>query len=126
MFMPKRVMMAIASSLILSANAYAGDCPALQGTWSNPVGGTWSFGQGSGKLVLNSSNFGSRAQQITELDIVSCDGGNLTFIVTRAKMVNTDDPEYAYDKAPPKKESSTPYSLSGDELKIGNFTYVKR
>jgi hypothetical protein len=116
----------IATLLSMITTAQAADCGDLEGSWSNPVGGTWTFSSGSGKLVVNSTNYGSRAQQITELKISSCSDGVLKYIIERAAMTNTDDPEYTYDKVPPAKEYSQPYSLGSGELKIGNFTYMKQ
>jgi hypothetical protein len=116
----------IATMFSMITTAHAGDCGELEGSWSNPVGGTWTFSSGSGKLVVNSTNYGSRAQQITELKISSCSDGVLKYVIARAAMTNTDDPEYTYDKVPPPKEYSQPYSLDSGELKIGNFTYMKQ
>jgi hypothetical protein len=73
----KVLAVVIATMLSMITTAHAGDCGELEGSWSNPVGRTWTF-------------------------------------------------QYTYDKVPPAKEYSQPYSLDSGELKIGNFTYRKQ
>ncbi|HCC53363.1 MAG TPA: hypothetical protein DEQ20_00290 [Desulfobulbaceae bacterium] len=106
----------------------------LSGSWKHPVGGTWSFNGSNARLVLNSTNYGSAAQQITELAISSCDNNTMTYKIVRAALINTVDPSMAYDKTP-ANAPSTPqwskthqqaYAISGGSLKFGNYTYGRR
>lgn len=106
----------------------------LAGTWSHAVGGTWTFSGNQATLVLNSTNYGPRAQQITVLALSSCDNDTMTYKIVRAALINTVDPSFAYDKTPANapnapnwsKVNSQGYSISGNGLRFGNYTYAKR
>ncbi len=106
----------------------------LAGSWRHPQGGIWTFNGATGKIVLNSTNFGDAAQQITELNISSCNNNTLVYTLTRAALVNTVDPTFAYDKTKESAPSdfdwtkvyNQPYQLSSQGLQLGKFTYIKQ
>lgn len=110
----------------------------LLGTWYHSVGGTWTFsvtgGVNKAKLELNSLNYGPAAKQITELSVSACTSTSLTYTITRAALINTIDPSFAYEKTPANapgevdwsKVYNQPYSLSGSGLQFGNYTYAKQ
>ena len=107
---------------------------SLLGTWSHPVAGTWTFdGTNHAKSVIPSTNYGSAAQQITELSVSSCANNTMTYTIVRAALVNTVDPSFAYDKTPSNsptafdwsKVYTQGYSISGSGLAFGNYTYTK-
>jgi hypothetical protein len=104
---------------------------ALQGTWSHDVGGEWTFSGSTGTLVLRSTNQGGTARQTTVMEISSCDGGTLRYRLVRAAMESAYG---SYDKTedndqPPtvnwSKVYNQAYSLSGDSLRLGNYTYER-
>lgn len=106
----------------------------LSGTWRHPTGGAWTFDGGNrSTIVLDSINYGSAAQQITELSLISCGGGSMSYKIVRAALINTVDPSMAYDKTPANaptapnwsKTYNQPYSIVGNTLKVGNFNYTK-
>lgn len=111
---------------------------SLLGSWYHSVGGTWTFSvegnTNKAKLILNSLNYGPAAQQITELAVSSCAGSSMSYKITRAALINTIDPSYAYDKTPENAPSaydwskvySQSYTLSGYILAFGNYTYTKQ
>ena len=118
-----------------AAQAASGSCLAkLTGSWTHPVGGTWNFFGNKGKLIVNSSNYGPRAQQITDLEVSSCENDTMTYKIVRAQLKNTADPGTAYDKTPDntptlptwRKVHTQPYSISANGLKFGDHTYAKR
>lgn len=118
-----------------AAQAASGACLAkLTGSWTHPVGGTWNFFSNKGKLIVNSNNYGPRAQQITDLEVSSCENDTMTYKIVRAQLKNTVDPGTAYDKTPEnsptlptwRKVHTQPYSISANGLKFGDHTYVKR
>ena len=106
----------------------------LAGAWTHSVGGTWTFAGNQATQVVNSGNYGSRAQQIQVVSVSSCENGSMTYKVVRLALANTDDPGQAYDKTPANapalstwaKVNTQPYSISANGLKFGNYTYVKR
>jgi hypothetical protein len=112
------------------------DCfKTLSGTWQHPVGGTWKFEGGNrGTLVLDSTNYGAAAQQITELSFTSCDSTVMHYKIVRAALINTVDPDMAYDKTPENaptayrwsKVYTQAYSMVSGELALGNYTYRKQ
>lgn len=107
----------------------------LQGVWTNNiVGGTWTFtAPNHAKVVLDALNYGSAAQQITEMDLTSCTSTSMSYKLTRAALVNTVDPSYAYDKSARTAPSAydwnklytQAYTVSGNSLNLGNYTYTK-
>ncbi len=107
----------------------------LAGEWSDGQG-TWTFSGHDVKLVLNSTNYGPDAQQITELELSSCDGHRLHYKITRAALRNTVDPDFAYDKNPRNapeeaarwnKVYEQPYAIiGGDSLNLGTSTYTRK
>lgn len=113
----------------------SGGCGSLSGKWTHSVGGTWTFSENQATLVTNSLNYGAAAQQITVLNLSSCNNGTMTYKIGRAALINTVDPRYAYDKTPanaPQEAAkwsqvhNQAYSISGNGLKFGNYTYTKR
>jgi len=106
----------------------------LSGAWEHPVGGTWEFEGNKARMVLNSTNYGSAAKQITELSLFTCDGNTMKYKIVRAALINTVDPSMAYDKTPANtpnlqnwsKTHTQAYSISGNALKFGNYTYIKQ
>lgn len=124
-----------AISTIFFTQAANADCFAdLSGSWQHPVGGTWSFNSGKAKIIVNSENYGPSAKQITELKVNSCDNDQLTYNITRAALENAIDPSFTYDKnreSTPdafdwSKDYLQPYDISGQSIKIGNYTYTKQ
>jgi hypothetical protein len=124
-----------ASSPSQKKGSGSGNCSALAGKWTNPVGGTWTFAGRNATMVLNSTNYGPRAQQITVLNLSSCSKGTMTYKITRAAMINTIEPQYAYDKTPENapqqadkwnKVHTQAYVLAGTSLQFGNFTYTRQ
>ncbi|MBF0328860.1 MAG: ankyrin repeat domain-containing protein [Nitrospirae bacterium] len=106
----------------------------LSGAWEHPVGGRWEFQDNKARMVLNARNYGSAAKQITEMAIFACEGSTMKYKLVRAALINTVDPSMAYDKTPantpnlPKwsKTHTQAYSISGNALKFGNYTYMKQ
>jgi hypothetical protein len=106
----------------------------LSGTWSHPVGGTWTFAGNQGTRVAESAKFGAKARQITTMMVSACESDVVTYRIVRFALVNTDDPGQAYDRteasAPTlpfwRKVNTVRYAISGAGLRIGNFTYEKR
>ena len=118
-----------------SAHSVASVClGSLSGTWSHPVGGTWTFAGNQGTRVAAAAKFGSKARQITVMNLTSCASDTLAYKFVRLALVDTDDPAQAYDRT----EANTPdlsiwtkpnalrYSVSPAGLRIGNYTYSKR
>jgi multidrug efflux pump subunit AcrA (membrane-fusion protein) len=106
----------------------------LAGSWSHAVGGTWTFSGNQGTQLVESGNYGARAQQITVMSLSSCENDTMTYKVVRLALVNTDDPAQAYDKTPANapalsswaKVNTQRYAISGAGLRFGNYTYAKR
>jgi len=106
----------------------------LSGAWSHPAGGTWTFAGNQGTRVAAASKFGSKARQITVMNVSSCGNETLTYKFVRLALVDTDDAAQAYDRTEANtpslsiwaKDSSLRYSNSNAGLRIGNFTYAKR
>ncbi len=106
----------------------------LSGVWSHPAGGTWTFTGNQGSRVVESKDYGSKAQQITVMNVYSCEKDTLTYKYVRFALTGTDDPSLAYDRT----EANTPsltiwakvhtlrYSISKAGLRLGNYTYAKR
>ena len=106
----------------------------LSGTWSHPIGGTWTFAGNQGTRVAETSKHGSKARQITAMNVSSCGSDTMTYKFARLALVDTDEPGQAYDRT----EANTPnlsiwamvstlrYSISSAGLRIGNYTYAKR
>ncbi len=118
-----------------TASSGTTDCVAkLAGTWVHATGGTWTFSGKQGTLVVNSSSYGPKAQQITVLSLSSCDGDSLTYKIVRTALVNTADASFQYDRTPASaptlpnwvKVYTQPYAISVNGLKFGNYTYAKR
>ena len=117
-----------------TTSALAQSCQqTLKGSWTHQVGGTWEFDGGNkAKIVLNSTNFGPRALQITELQLSGCTDTSLSYKIVRAALINTVDADMAYDKTPQNSEGpwdksfNQPYSLSGNSLKLGNYSYERK
>lgn len=123
------------SNLSQKKGSGSGNCSALAGKWTHPVGGTWTFAGKNATMVLNSTNYGPRAQQITVLNLSSCSKGTMTYKITRAALINTVEPQYAYDKTPANapqqadkwnKVHNQAYALNGSSLQFGNYTYTKQ
>lgn len=111
------------------------DCVAkLAGAWVHATGGTWTFSGKQGTLVVNSSSYGPKAQQITVLSLSSCDADTMTYKIVRTALVNTADASFQYDRTPASapnlpnwvKDYTQPYAISVNGLKFGNFIYAKR
>lgn len=103
----------------------------LQGSWSHDTGGTWTFSGSQATLVMRSTNQGGSARQTTVLAVSSCEGGTLRYRIVRAALESAG---YNYDKTedndnPPTvnwaKVYTQAYSLSGNSLQLGNFTYSR-
>jgi hypothetical protein len=116
-----------------------GDCfSKLSGMWAGTVEGarvTWTFTGHTGKLVEDSSNYGPRAQQISEMNISSCENNTLKYKFTRAALVNTVDPSWAYDKTEATNIPATinwqkvyeqSYQISGQTLTSANLRLTKQ
>lgn len=111
------------------------DCVAkLAGTWVHATGGTWTFSGKQGTLVVNSSSYGPKAQQITVLSVSSCDTDTMTYKIVRTALINTADASFQYDRTPASapnlpnwvKVYTQPYAISVNGLKFGNYTYARR
>jgi hypothetical protein len=106
----------------------------LSGAWAHAVGGTWTFAGSQGTLVVNSSNYGASAQQITVMNVSSCENDTVTYKVVRLALVNTDDPKLAYDKTPANepalstwaKVNTQRYTITAGGLRFGNYTFARR
>jgi hypothetical protein len=118
-----------------SADAAGSSCLGrLSGTWTHPVGGTWTFAGNQGTRVAESAKFGAKARQITTMIVSGCESDTMTYRIVRFALVNTDDPGQAYDRteasAPTlsfwRKANTVRYAVSGAGLRIGNYTYEKR
>jgi len=118
-----------------SAHSVASAClGGLSGAWSHPVGGTWTFAGNQGTRVAAAAKYGSKARQITVMNVTSCARDSMAYKFVRLALVDTDDAAQAYDRT----EANTPnlsvwakantlrYSISGAGLRIGNYTYAKR
>ena len=124
-----------ADQVAQSAHSVASPCLGrLSGTWSHQVGGTWTFAGNQGTRVAETRKYGSKARQITVINVSSCANDTMTYKFVRLALVDTDDPGQAYDRT----EANTPnlsiwakantlrYSFSSAGLRIGNYTYAKR
>lgn len=108
---------------------------ALIGTWTNSiVGGTWTFtAPNRAKIVLDALNYGDMAQQITEMTLTSCTSTSMSYKITRAALVNSVDPSFAYDKTASNdpgaydwsKINTQPYTVSGNSFNTGGYTYTR-
>jgi hypothetical protein len=112
-------------------------CSALQGTWTHATKGTWVFSGSSGKLVINSLNYGPQAVQTTEVALTSCASGTMQYKFMRLKLENTVDPTIAYNVTPGSsgelaakvdwnKVYSSRYTISATQLTIEGDTYTKK
>lgn len=118
-----------------SAHNAASPCLGrLSGKWSHPVGGTWTFAGNQGTRVVESSEYGSRARQITVINVSSCDNDTMTYKVVRLALINPDDPGMAYDRTEANipnlsiwaKANAQRFAISGAGLRFGGYTYAKR
>ena len=118
-----------------SAHSVASPCLGrLTGTWSHPIGGTWTFAGNQGTRVAETSKYGSKARQITGMSVSSCGNDTMTYKFVRLALVDTDEPGQAYDRTEANtpnlsiwaKVSTLRYSISSAGLRIGNYTYAKR
>ena len=118
-----------------SAHSVASPCLGrLTGTWSHPIGGTWTFAGNQGTRVAETSKYGSKARQITGMSVSSCGNDTMTYKFVRLALVDTDEPGQAYDRTEVNtpnlsiwaKASTLRYSISSAGLRIGNYTYAKR
>ena len=118
-----------------SAHSVASPCfGRISGTWSHPTGGTWTFAGNQGTRVAAQSKFGSKARQITVMNVASCGNDTMVYKFARLALVDTDDPAQAYDRTDANtpnlsiwaKDSKLRYSISSTGLRIGNYTYAKQ
>jgi pSer/pThr/pTyr-binding forkhead associated (FHA) protein len=130
-----RAAQAAQAAQAAAAQVAASPCLAkLSGAWSHAVGGTWTFAGSQGTLAVNSSNYGASAQQITAINVSSCENDTVTYKVVRLALVNTDDPKLAYDKTPANepalstwaKVNTQRYTITASGLRLGNYTFAKR
>ena len=106
----------------------------IAGTWVHAVGGTWTFAGAQGTQVVESSNYGARAQQIMVVNVSSCENDTMLYKVVRMAMVNTDDPAQAYDRTPANAPTLSTwsrvvnqrYTITGNGMRLGNYTFAKR
>ena len=106
----------------------------LAGTWSHPVGGTWTFAGNQGTRVVESGNHGPKARQITVINMYSCAKDTVTYKVVRLALVNPDDPGHAYDRTAANtpnlsiwaKLDTQRYAISNAGLRFGSYTYARR
>jgi pSer/pThr/pTyr-binding forkhead associated (FHA) protein len=106
----------------------------LSGTWSHPVGGTWTFAGNQGTRVVESSSHGPKARQTTVINVYSCGKDTVTYKVVRLALAGTDDPGHAYDRTAANtpnlsiwaKVDTQRYAISNAGLRFGNYTYAKR
>ena len=106
----------------------------LAGTWSHPVGGTWTFAGNQGTRVVESGSHGPKARQITVINMYSCGKDTVTYKVVRLALVNPDDPGHAYDRTAANtpnlsiwaKLDNQRYAISNAGLRLGSYTYAKR
>jgi hypothetical protein len=124
-----------AGQVAQSANNAVSPCfGRLSGTWSHPVGGTWTFAGNQGTRVVESNEYGSRARQITVINVSSCVNDTMTYKVVRLALMNPDDPGKAYDRTEANspdlsiwaKANAQHFSISGSGLRLGGYTYAKR
>ena len=124
-----------AEQVVQSAHNAAAPCfGRLSGAWSHPVRGTWTFAGNQGTRVAESRGYGSRAQQITVMNVSSCENDTMTYMFVRLALVDTDDPGQAYDKTAANspnlsiwaKINTQRYAISSAGLRFGNYTYAKR
>ena len=123
-----------AEQVAQSAHSMSTCLGRLSGAWSHPVGGTWTFAGNQGTRVAATGKYGSKARQITVMNVSSCANDTMAYKFVRLALVDADDPGQAYDRT----EANTPnlsiwakantlrYSISGAGLRIGNYTYAKR
>ncbi len=132
---PESAPAAQKSPAAATSPAASQDCVGkLAGSWTHATGGTWTFSGKQGTLVVNSTNYGPKAQQITVLALSSCDADTMTYKIVRAALVNTVDASFQYDRTPANapglpnwvKVYTQPYAISVNGLKFGNFTYSRR
>ncbi len=118
-----------------SAHSLASQCLGrLAGTWSDPAGGTWTFAGNLGTRVAPAAKYGSKARQITAMNVSSCGNDTMVYKFARLALLDTDDPAQAYDRTEANspglsiwaKDTTLRYSISGAGLRIGNYTYSKR
>ena len=124
-----------AEQVTQSAHIAASPCLGrLSGTWSHPVGGTWTFAEDQVTRVVASSNYGSSARQITVMNVSSCENDTMIYKIVRLALVDTDNPGQAYDKTEvnsPRlsiwaKVNTQRYAISSAGLRFGKYTYAKR
>lgn len=124
-----------AEQVAQSAHSVASPCLGrLSGTWSHPTGGTWTFVGNQGTRVAATRKYGSKARQITVMNVSSCASDAMTYKFVRLALTDTDDPGQAYDRTEANtpnlsiwaKVSTLRYSISSAGLRIGNYTYAKR
>ena len=118
-----------------SAHSLASQCLGrLAGTWSDPAGGSWTFAGNLGTRVAPAAKYGSKARQITAMNVSSCGNDTMVYKFARLALLDTDDPAQAYDRTEANspglsiwaKDTTLRYSISGAGLRIGNYTYAKR
>lgn len=124
-----------AEQVAQSAHNAAAPCfGRLSGTWSHPVGGTWTFADNQITRVVESSNHGPRARQITVMNVSSCENGTMSYRIVRLALVDTDNPSQAYDKTEVNsptlsvwaKVNSQRYAISSAGLRFGKYTYARQ
>ncbi len=118
-----------------SAHSVASQCLGrLAGTWSHPTGGTWTFAANQGTRVAPLTKFGTKARQITVMNVSSCANATLAYKFVRLALTDTDDAAQAYDRTEANtpnlslwaRDSTLRYSISATGLRIGNYTYARR
>ena len=124
-----------ADQVARSAHSVASPCLGrLSGTWSHPAGGTWTFAGNQGTREAAIGKYGSKAREITVINVSSCARDTMAYKFVRLALVDTDDPAQAYDRTEAitpnlsvwAKSNTLRYSFSGAGLRIGNYTYAKR
>lgn len=124
-----------AEQALQPAPAPSAACVAtLAGTWTHPVGGTWTFAGDQGTLVAKAALYGARAQQTTVIRLSACDNGLMTYRIVRLALEHPDDAGLAYDRTPADtpalpvwtKTNTQRYAISDAGLRIANRTYTKR
>lgn len=124
-----------AEQVAQSAHSLASPCLGrLSGTWSHPIGGTWTFAGNQSTRVAESKKYGAKARQITAMNVSSCGNDSMTYRFVRLALVDTDDPGQAYDKTAADtpnlstwaKVSTLRYAISSAGLRIGNYTYARQ
>ena len=124
-----------AEQVAQSAHNAAAPCLGrLSGTWTHPAGGKLTFADNQVTRVVESDNYGSRARQITVMNVSSCENDIMTYKIVRLALVDTDNPSQDYDRTEVNatnlsvwsKLNTQRYTITTAGLRFGRYTYARQ